>query len=163
MKFDTLIADARTHLNGRSRGREARLARLADGGCPCDEAGMRAWLEARLDAELEAASGVYHACTVCISSGVDKSLPTCRHWGCRITRVPLRARRCDGGDEEAYWIVLIGQIGVGYRSYTYDFESATAEEAVSRARHALLARDDSFATRREARLAVEHMLAARAR
>jgi len=59
MQKITLIVDATAELNCRTHGRDARLRRLAAGGAPLDRAALRVWLDAALDAELEAAGGLY--------------------------------------------------------------------------------------------------------
>lgn len=180
-------ADIAHVLNFRTRGHAARLERLRSLGAPVasfdsqnpcvgDRTALAAWGKVADDRDHEAAGGVYHACTVRLSSGVDFDLPTLNKIGCRITRVPVQAHLVergevlssdDDGDEvladEGFWNVFYGSVGTGYMapSAIKLDEAATAEEAEAIVRGRLLASGECFRTRAEARVAVEKMLQAR--
>ncbi len=166
MNTQSLIKDATNHRNGRQRGKEARLARLATANVPTDRDGMAAWLADALDAQLEAARGVYHCCTVRIANGVDPDLPTQGNTGCRITRVPIKAYLVEAGDAdddpvEGFWNVCWGNAGPGFLEPVAILldRAETAEQAEAIVRTALLSKRDCFATRANAHAAVEKMLA----
>lgn len=172
----SLMHDATNHLNSRQRGMAARLARLSAGGVPTDREGMAAWLSAELDKRLESAGGVYHCCTVRKANRCDAELPTLGGIGCRISRVPVKARYVAAGEvveqdeegedviaDEPFFIVQWGVVGTGFTAPTFDHASETAEEAEDRARQSLLMSGKCFRTRGEARVAVEKMLRERVR
>lgn len=171
-----LIQDCQHELNFRQRGREARLQRLIEAGIPTDRDGIRSWMNRAMDARLEADGGIYHACTVRVSSGCDPDLPQTNRIGCRITRVPIKAHyipkgmEINGEDgystetvEEPYWSVYWGSVGTGWMApVTIPTDGCTsAEQAEQIVRERLLKRDDCFRTRAEAVAAVEKMLAKR--
>lgn len=157
-----LIDDATHELDGRQRGRTARLARLAAAGVATDRRSLQAWLDAALDAAHEAAGGLYHASTVRVSSGCDDGLPKERGIGCRITRVPIVAEHVQVGDdesaEETYYVVRFGSVTAGCLAPTFDRASTSCAEAESRARSELLRQGDCYLTRAAAVTAASQML-----
>lgn len=161
-EINALMTDARNHLNHRSRGRDARIARLQSAGIPTDREGLSRWVEQVADKKHEAAGGIYHACTVRVANGADADLPTAGAYGCRISRVPLQAESV--ADDPEMWAVAYGKVGPGYMEHSYVSreEAATAEAACDLTRRELLASGDCFRTRAEARAAVAKMLVERA-
>jgi len=169
--------DAENELNSRTRGREARLARLRDAGWPTEREALRRRLEDELNAQHEAAGGVFHCCTARVKNGVDRDLPARDGVGCRITRVPITATLItedEDGEErdesEWYWSVSGGVVGVGSMgcstvmfgaSGDSSHECATAEEAEAYARERLLAGGECVRTYAEARALCVEMLARR--
>lgn len=187
-----LLADIKHESDFRSRGRMARLIRLSDARLirPLDDdekqlaeqdvtcafprvdmSAAKAWARLQHDVRHEAVGGVYHACTARISNGVDEDLPTERHWGCRVMRVPVRAAYHEVGTpsatgaaeplEESMIVVSYGDVGVGSMwpvSLSLDDldlpndaepkEACRVAETLVRSR--LLKRNDVFVTRPEA-------------
>jgi len=146
MQKITLIVDATAELNCRTHGRDARLRRLAAGGAPLDRAALRVWLDAALDAELEAAGGLY----LCAD--------------CWTARVPLRAELV-GPTHYLRKATIYGPalkdtvrwlVGKRYPVNAEDASTAAEAEAVVRAR--LLKNGSWASTRREAVLLVTAML-----
>lgn len=178
-------ADIAHVLNFRTRGHAARLERLRSLGAPVasfdsqnpcvgDRAALAAWGQVADDRDHESAGGVYHACTVRLTSGADADLPTLNKIGCRIRRVPVQAHLVDAGDPlssdedaavagESFWSVCYGSVGAGFMAPTAISrdQAETAEEAEAIVRARLLAGGGCFATREEARAAVKKMLIAR--
>ena len=166
--LNSLMTDARNELNGRTKGRDARLDRLAAAGIPTARNDLAEWSNARLDEALEASGGVYHVCTARISSGVDGDLPTKGKCGCRISRVEIKATLYPAGFEftdedgpltEAIYLVRWANVGTGFmepKSFTAEnYESA--DEVERMVRQNLLAKD-CFLTRAEAIAAAIEML-----
>jgi len=167
MRKITLIADATAELNFRTRGRDARLARLAAGGVPVDRDALRVWLEAALDAELESNGGLYLCGTCRTHHGVDAELPQRNKIGCKITRVPLHATL--GGptdsplDDERHEAPSDSRWFVDERYLVNAEDAATAAEAEAVVRARLLKKGCCATTRLEAVLMVTAMLERRTR
>ncbi len=162
---DLLISEANHILNGRVRGRAAKLARLQAAGVPTDRQALQEWLEAALDSQHEAAGGLYHACTVNIRSGTDPNLPTAGRIGCRVTRVPIHATLVtERSDDDAdgftpYWSVYYGGVGIGWLVPVQIYDGTkTKEEVEVLVRERLLAKGECYRTRQEASEAAIKML-----
>lgn len=171
MISNDLINKAENHLRrNHSAGREAEL--LAAGVPARDPSELASWVkESRRSNEDELASigrGVFHACTVRVSNGVDSDLPTINHIGCRITFVDLAASidaECEPEEDGSVrWCITWGNVGPGFLEHAYVWDSADADAELVLARHraVMLRRDDCFATRSEAEAAVKQMLERRA-
>ena len=171
MISNDLINQAENHFRRKhSAGREAEL--LAAGVPATDFDALTSWVkEARRSNEDELASigrGVFHACTVRVSNGVDADLPTVNHIGCRVTFVDLAATidtECEPDEDGSVrWCITWGNVGPGFLEHAYLWDSAEADPQVVLHRHrtAMLRRDDCFAMRLEAELAVKKMLEKRA-
>ena len=171
MISNDLINKAENHLRRKhSAGREAEL--LAAGVPATDFDALTSWVkEARRSNEDELASigrGVFYACTVRVSNGVDHDLPIANHIGCRVTFVDLAATidtDCEPEEDGSVrWCITWGNVGPGFLEHAYVWDSADADAELVLARHraVMLRRDDCFATRSEAETAVKKMLEQRA-
>lgn len=170
----TLIAQATNHLN--------RKQQLIAAGVPANnKSELAAWIKMATranESEIAAAGkAVFHACTARVSNGVDADLPTIGGVGCRISFVPLRAEILSGeetSDSEAWentpnefgevrWGIYWGSCGTGYMAPVFINAPAEAEpqEVVATHRKTMLKKDNFFASREEAELAVTKMLEAR--
>jgi hypothetical protein len=174
---ETLIQTAENHLRRKhSPGREQRLL---DAGLPADDRpALTRWIRDARDANLIERGGIFFACTVRIANGVDADLPTLKHWGCRVIRVPIEATTYDTGDEgepldELHVNVRYASVGTGFMEPGFYpvsnlpvDDDATPEEACraaeKRVRDALLRREDCFPTRAQAEAAAIEMLRRRA-
>ena len=157
MYIDTnLIDDAKRELDGRQRGREGRLARLAAAGAPTDRKGLAKWRSNALDANLEARGGLYHCRTIRIANGADADLPTLGHVGCVISRITIDVELVTHDDGEAYdepeWLFR-NQYGS-----TSCFFSKSKESAIADCRRQLLYTGDYAETRQAALKLVTQML-----
>jgi hypothetical protein len=192
MNTDQLLQDIRHESNARSRGRKARLIRLADAGLirPLTAAELASedfhcawpvvdmtkvyeWARVEADRCHEAAGGLYHACTVSVKNGVDENLPTAHGVGCRVTRVPVRAFMVRDADEPIV-AVLADNVGPGFMEtghYTADMLDMSADDfdedealraAEALVRRSLLSRDDVFETRAQAEASAVSQLRIRA-
>jgi hypothetical protein len=171
-----LISAAVNHL--RRKHSAQREAQLVAAGLPVnDRVALEKWIRESEDANHVERGGLYHACTARISSGVDAELPTQRHWGCRVSRVPIHATWYAAGTEfanqdepleEPLIVINWGEVGTGFMSPTYAHPAADADqfeacqEAEQVARDRLLKRGDCFCTRKEAEDAAVTMLRERA-
>lgn len=145
-EITTLLNDIRIEANCRSRGRKARLVRLASAGlirpltaeelasndhhCAWPKIDMteaNQWARRETDRRHEAAGGLYHACTVRVSNGTDADLPTLKAWGCRVTRLPVSATFLPAGFEfdaektleEPLVAVRYASVGPGFMEHGY--------------------------------------------
>lgn len=160
---EQLIHDAQHILNGRQRGRAARLERLSAAMIPLDPVGLRDWLAGARDKQHEHAGGLFHACTARITSGVDPHLPTSGRYGCRLQRVPLVGHEYTTDDGERMFAVYYGVVGPGFMAprFLVADDYGTLDAAIAACRADLLAHDNCFESRERAAAAVGVMLAER--
>ena len=178
--MDALNRDAQNELNGRQKGRAARLRRLEAAGAPiADRAALARWLRDREDAASPGA--VYHACTARVANGADRDLPQQGNLGCRVTRIPVDATYWPAGSEfsdldepvdEPFISVAFGTVGTGWMMpVSVDPADLSTEAEASQGeicaaaeqliRRDLLERQGCYPTRAEAEAAAAGMLSAR--